>query len=116
RKQQSPSSGDDGVREGKRMASTACIRTRLAFTASIGALLLAAPALAQTTAQTAAQTTPTGPAVVDDIIVTAQKREQAIQDVPIAVSAFSEETLEVLKIDGGAELLRAVPNVTFSKS
>ncbi|QNQ12085.1 TonB-dependent receptor [Sphingomonas alpina] len=51
-----------------------------------------------------------------DIIVTAQKREESIQDVPIAVSAFSNKALDELKIEGGSELLRAVPNVTFSKT
>ncbi|RHW19061.1 TonB-dependent receptor [Sphingomonas gilva] len=51
-----------------------------------------------------------------NIIVTAQKREESIQDVPIAVSAFSGESLDDLKIEGGSELLRAVPNVTFSKA
>ena len=51
-----------------------------------------------------------------DIIVTAQKREESIQDVPIAVSAFSGEALDDLKIEGGSELLRAIPNVNFSKS
>jgi len=94
------------------MASSACTRTRLAFTASIGALLLAAPALAQTAPQTA----PNAPAVVDDIIVTAQKREEAAQDVPIALSAFSGEDLDALRIEGGSELIRAVPNVVFSKA
>ncbi|WP_297802731.1 TonB-dependent receptor [uncultured Brevundimonas sp.] len=56
------------------------------------------------------------PTAVDEIIVTAQKREQSIRDVPIAVSAFSAETLDAMKIEGGSELLRAIPNVTFSKS
>lgn len=51
-----------------------------------------------------------------DIIVTAQKREESIQDVPISVSAFSSKALDELKIEGGSELLRAVPNVTFSKT
>ncbi|MGH6612587.1 TonB-dependent receptor plug domain-containing protein [Sphingomonas sp.] len=51
-----------------------------------------------------------------DIIVTAQKREESIQDVPIAVSAFSNKSLDELKIEGGSELMRAVPNVTFSKT
>ncbi len=55
-------------------------------------------------------------ATIDDIIVTAQKREEAIQDVPIAVSAFSAENLDAMKIEGGSELLRAIPNVAFSKS
>ncbi|WP_255500422.1 TonB-dependent receptor domain-containing protein [Brevundimonas sp. P7753] len=53
---------------------------------------------------------------VGDIIVTAQKREESIQDVPIAVSAFSAETLDAMKIEGGSELLRAIPNVSFSKA
>ncbi|ATQ43614.1 TonB-dependent receptor domain-containing protein [Caulobacter mirabilis] len=58
--------------------------------------------------------TPT--AVVEELIVTAQKKEESIQDVPIAVSAFSGESLDERKIEGGSELLRAVPNVTFSKA
>jgi iron complex outermembrane receptor protein len=51
-----------------------------------------------------------------DIIVTAQRFEESIQDVPIAVSAFSGAALWDLKIEGGSELLRAIPNVSFSKS
>lgn len=52
---------------------------------------------------------------VADVIVTAQKREESIQDVPIAVSAFSAENLDAMKIEGGSELMRAIPNVSFSK-
>lgn len=51
-----------------------------------------------------------------EIIVTAQKRAERIQDVPIAISAFSSKSLDQQKIEGGSELLRAVPNVTFSKN
>lgn len=82
---------------------------RLAATVSVLALTMAAPALAQTASDNGATS-------VDDIIVTAQKREESIQDVPIAVSAFSGETLDAMKIEGGSELMRAIPNVTFSKS
>ncbi|MEO1037963.1 MAG: TonB-dependent receptor [Pseudomonadota bacterium] len=53
---------------------------------------------------------------IDTITVTAQRREQNIQDVPIAVSAFSGDDLEMRRIEGGSELLRAVPNVAFSKN
>jgi outer membrane receptor protein involved in Fe transport len=95
------------------MASAACIRARLAITVSATALFIAAvPALAQTAAPQAGP----APTVVDDIIVTAQKREESIQDVPIAVSAFSAENLEALQIEGGSELVRAIPNVSFSKA
>lgn len=51
-----------------------------------------------------------------DIIVTAQKKAESIQKVPVAVSAFTSKTLDEYKIEGGAELLRAVPNVNFSKN
>ncbi|UIJ47410.1 TonB-dependent receptor [Sphingomonas cannabina] len=52
----------------------------------------------------------------NDIVVTAQKTEQRLQDVPIAISAFSAQSLADHKIEAGSELLRAVPNVSFSKS
>ncbi len=53
---------------------------------------------------------------VDALIVTAQKREENIQDVPIAISAFSQQALNDQKIEGGFDLLKAIPNVTFSKN
>jgi iron complex outermembrane receptor protein len=57
-----------------------------------------------------------GGAEVEALIVTAQKREEDIQDVPIAISAFSAKALDELKIEGGFDLLKAIPNVTFSKN
>ncbi len=53
--------------------------------------------------------------VIQELVVTAQKREEALQDVPIAVSAFNQDALEKGKIDGGPNLVLAVPNVNFSK-
>ncbi len=53
---------------------------------------------------------------VEALIVTAQKREENIQDVPIAISAFSAKALDEQKLEGGYDLLKAIPNVTFSKS
>ena len=53
---------------------------------------------------------------VEALIVTAQKREENIQDVPIAISAFTQQALEEQKIEGGFDLMKAIPNVTFSKS
>ncbi|MGB3803208.1 MAG: TonB-dependent receptor [Sphingopyxis granuli] len=68
-----------------------------------------------------AMTTPTGNTPTSDtysgneIVVTAQKRVESAQDVPIAISAFSEQALQEQKIEGGFDLLKAIPNVTFSK-
>lgn len=53
---------------------------------------------------------------IEEIIVTAQKREERIQDIPIAISAFTSRDLDEQKLEGGFDLLKAMPNVTFSKS
>ncbi|MGH6653351.1 MAG: TonB-dependent receptor plug domain-containing protein, partial [Sphingopyxis sp.] len=52
----------------------------------------------------------------NEIVVTAQKRVESVQDVPIAVTALSQKNLEEQKIEGGPDIMRAVPNLTFSKS
>jgi iron complex outermembrane receptor protein len=57
-----------------------------------------------------------GGAEVDALIVTAQKREEDIQDVPIAMSAFSQEDLTTHQIAGGPDLMTQIPNVTFTKT
>lgn len=61
-------------------------------------------AVAQTVADTAA------PA---EIIVTAQRREQRLQDVPISISALSGATLGQIGIHRTDDLQFAVPSVTF---
>jgi len=55
-------------------------------------------------------------AEVEALIVTAQKREENIQDVPIAMSAFSQEQLERSQVAGGPDLMTQVPNMTFTKT
>ena len=37
--------------------------------------------------------------VLEEVIVTAQKREQTLQDVPISVLAFNSERLQAMGID-----------------
>ncbi len=80
---------------------------RMLATASLAALAtcIAAPALAQDSAQDAA----------DDglgaIVVTAQKRSENIQDVPIAISAVGSEYLESRGIDSIDKLGTIAPNV-----
>ena len=54
-------------------------------------------------------------ATIEELVVTAQKKAESIQDVPIAVSAFSQDALQKSRIDGGPNLVLAIPNVNFSK-
>jgi outer membrane receptor protein involved in Fe transport len=53
---------------------------------------------------------------VEALIVTAQKREEDIQDVPIAISAFTQEDLTRSQVAGGPDLITQVPNMTFTKT
>lgn len=50
---------------------------------------------------------------VDTLIVTAQKREENIQNVPIAVSALSGQTLETQGVVGFRDLGLRVPSLRF---
>lgn len=50
----------------------------------------------------------------EEIIVTAQRREQSIQDVPLAVTAFTEEAIDALQIDNAADLQLVVPNFSYT--
>ena len=79
-------------------------------------LLASSALLAAATVGTSAHAqTSTSSNVIQELVVTAQKKEEALQDVPIAVSAFDQSALEKSKIDGGSNLVLAVPNVNFSK-
>ena len=49
---------------------------------------------------------------IDEIIVTAQKREQRLIDVPISISAISGEELDGASIQNIADLSYAVPNLS----
>jgi len=51
-----------------------------------------------------------------DIVVTAQRRAETLQSVPISVSAFTGEALERQQIDNASELQLSLPNITFTKT
>ncbi len=53
--------------------------------------------------------------MLEEIVVTAQRREQNIQDVPIAVTAFSGADLEKSNITGAVDYLARTPNVSFTE-
>lgn len=70
------------------------------------------PGLAQ--AQTTEQAdTGEASAGISEIIVTAQKRNQNVQDVPIAISAFGGETLKERAVTDVASLGSLAPNVNL---
>lgn len=49
---------------------------------------------------------------LEEVIVTAQKREESIQDVPIAISALAGDKLDALNVKNTDDLLKVFPNLS----
>ncbi|ABG42401.1 TonB-dependent receptor, plug [Paraglaciecola sp. T6c] len=56
----------------------------------------------------------TGLAEVEKIVVTAQKRSEPLQDVPVAITAFTGATMEALGITDASDLVAVTPGLTSS--
>ena len=52
--------------------------------------------------------------VFEEVIVTAQKREQSIYDVPVAISAFSAAAIEKQGISDLTDIGKFVPNLNVT--
>jgi len=62
-----------------------------------------------------AQSTPEGGgSVLEEILVTAQKRQENMQDVPIAVTALSADTLQKAGVTDTFDLKAVAPSLNFS--
>jgi iron complex outermembrane recepter protein len=68
------------------------------------------------TTQSVARTEPAAASDPTDIVVTAQRRAESLQRVPIAVSAFNAQALERQQISNASDLQLSLPNVTFTKT
>lgn len=88
----------------------------LLITAAAIAVVAATPecALAQST-QTDQPESQEAQRKLDEIIVTARKREESIQDVPATITALTTDQLEASgPVEGVGDLLRTVPGVRFN--
>jgi iron complex outermembrane recepter protein len=74
----------------------------------VGTLSLALPTLSS------AQASPGEEPTLTEVVVTAQRREESLQNVPIAVTAVSEEVLERIGITDTSDLKSVVPSLNFS--
>jgi iron complex outermembrane receptor protein len=97
------------------LVTSAIMSFRLSLALGASALILAIPALAQagpsTEAAAAAQQSPDSA----DIVVTAQKRTERLQDVPLAVTALSGAALASRQITDTSGLVQAVPSLSFQQ-
>lgn len=77
--------------------------TRLAAITATAGLFASAPSVGQQTAL-----------VLEEVIVTAQKRAESIQDVPISISAFGADKLEAMGIEDIEDIGANVPNLILN--
>lgn len=74
---------------------------------AIGIALLPLPAI------TSAQESPAARGALEEVVVTARRREESLQEVPVAISAFGEAELESRGIDELGQLNAVAPNVSL---
>lgn len=84
----------------------------------IGTTMLTAPALAQNSSPTGApaeaEAAQSNAGWIDDIVVTAQKRSQAINDVGVTITAVTGDDLVRRGVNDAADLVKVVPGLTFT--
>jgi iron complex outermembrane receptor protein len=88
---------------------------KLTLVASVASFVLAPAVFAQSAVQSDQASTAAGSGL-EEITVTARKREEKLQETPISMSAFSAKGLEQRAITRIDEIANAVPNLTIKSS
>ena len=93
-------------------------RTFSPFVLATSVAIASAPriALAQDEVEPSAQSRSTDQRVIEEIIVTATRREASVQSVPISLHVLTDEDIERLGATGFADYARTVPGVSFTDS
>ena len=87
----------------RQMQSSSKLRSAISILFASTGLCVAMPAIAQEAADDDK----------DVIVVTAQKREQNLQDVPIAINAIGNEKLDQLQVSELQDVVKFLPSVTI---
>jgi outer membrane receptor protein involved in Fe transport len=87
-----------------------------AVAAILGGVSLAAHAQVQPAGGTGAQASEASGDALAEITVTAQRRSERMQDVPIAMQALTAQTLQQLNVSTLDDYLRYLPNVTSANN
>jgi iron complex outermembrane receptor protein len=84
----------------------------LLATSAVLAVTLGTSAHAQTTSSTAAAASNT----IEELVVTAEKRSQNLQDVPVAISAFTSEKRDLIGVNTIADITNFTPGLEYNGS
>src|ERR1700741_1789535 len=78
--------------------------------------LLASSALLAASLGATAQAQTTSTNTIAELVVTAEKREQSLQDVPVAISAFTSEQRDIVGIQSIQDMTNFTPGLQYSTS
>ena len=94
------------------------IKARYKVSCAVAAILTgcAGASLAADASPSDAVTTATAGTAVEEIVVTAQRRDESVQKVPLTVQAFTGVTLQKLNVNALEDLLRYTPNVSYANN
>ncbi len=98
----------------KRAPGSLGLRRQVAILCGASWVALALP-MAAASAQQQQQQQTAQRGMLDEVVVTAQRREDSIQDVPISVTAFSSEEITLANIKGVDDFFYRTPNVSFTQ-
>ena len=79
-------------------------------------ILLASSALLAAAISTSAYAQAGGGNTIEELVVTAEKREQSLQDVPVAISAFTSEKRDIVGIQSIQDMTNFTPGLQYSTS
>jgi iron complex outermembrane recepter protein len=109
-----PEPAATGLRSG--FAPTATQRLAAMAPSQVGILRVAAVMAAQDPAPAGSEqaSDPGSQKAVEEVVVTAQRREERLQDVPISITVLAGGDLDKSTAQGVGEMLNRVPGVTFT--
>lgn len=84
----------------------------LMLSAAAGVLTFGMPAAAQESEPS--RPTQSGATAVSDILVTARRREESLQDTPLAIAAVTSEELKSARVERLADLAKIAPGLSFT--
>jgi outer membrane receptor protein involved in Fe transport len=88
------------------------MRTNQKIARAVAAILGTQAGIVVAADQPAGSETGAGVTSIQEVVVTAQRRSENVQDVPIAIQALSGETLQQLNVTTFEDLIKHLPNVS----
>ena len=89
---------------------------RFKYSLLASSAVLAATITTTAHAQTTSGTTAAASNTIEELVVTAEKRSQNLQDVPVAISAFTSEKRDLIGVNTIADMTNFTPGLEYNAS